>query len=418
MASSLPFPSRNLLSTIPALPKSLRQFVATPPPERVRFAPYSPLASAAAPARLRTVDGLRALALALVLFNHGSNTSGFPPWLAPLAHDPHLGLGGHGVKLFFVISGFLVTSMLLRELERTGAIDGREFLLRRARRILPPYLALVLILGVLRLGGLFQFDGGHFLAALTFTGGTGGELGHLWSMAVQEQYYLAWPLILIIGGRSFAVRCALAAVILTPIARVVHATFSPDTSSLYLTNGASIDTLALGCLLALAREGLASRRAFNRIVDSPWTVPFLYVLAGASLLIGWRPSVLLRTPLVSLALVFVLERCLRYPDRGLARLLNRRWIVQMGCASFSIYLWQQPFLDLFSSSSSASFPTNILMGIVAGLVSWRLIERPLVARGTRPHTPAIAGEGVLPTPAPTLVLSRGPADVRLARAAG
>ncbi|MEO7856768.1 MAG: acyltransferase [Gemmatimonadaceae bacterium] len=368
------------------------------------------------PARLRTVDGLRAFALALVLFNHASNTTGFPSWLAPLTHDPHLGFAGHGVKLFFVISGFLVTSVLLREVERTGAIDGRAFLLRRARRIFPPYFAFVLILGVLRLAGFFEFNARHFLAALTFTGGAGGELGHLWSMAVQEQFYLAWPLILIVGGRSIAVYCAIAIVILVPIARVALATLAPETTSVYLTWGASIDTLALGCLLALDRERLAGIRWFNRIVESPCSIPLLYVVAGASLMIGWRPSILLRTPLVSLALVLLLERCLRHSDRGVFRLLNTRWVVYLGSASFSIYLWQQPFLNLFSSPSSASFPANILAGIAAGLISWRLLEQPLAAHRARARVVAIADAGSHPSSVLTMPTPRATSDVRLAGA--
>lgn len=445
--TSSPYRTRNLHATIPASPPSFLRSVATRPRGRWRFAPYSPQASTVSSARLRTVDGLRAFALTLVLFNHASRTTGFPPWLAPLSQDPHLGFAGHGVKLFFVISGFLITSMLLRELQRTGAIDGRAFLLRRARRIFPPYFAFVLILGVLRFAGFFQFESRHFLAALTFTGGAGGELGHLWSMAVQEQFYLVWPLILIVGGRSIAGGCALAAVILVPIARVVLATLSPDTTSVYLTYGASIDTLALGCLLALGRERLAGHRWFNRIVDSPWSIPLLYVVAGASVIIGWRPSLLLRTPLVSLAVVLLLERCLRYPDRGVGRLLNMRWIVYLGSASFSIYLWQQPFLDLFSTPSTSSFPANLLVGIAAGLVSWRLLEQPLAARRAHVRAPAvddsadrvdggrapieldvraaiapgrsaIADAGCLTSTTLTLMRSRGPVDVRLAEARG
>lgn len=366
--------------SLPSAPPAGEAPPRTTPPRslRRRFAPYAPAPRSAG--RLPFIDGLRALALVLVFLNHASGTSAFPSMLAPIARDPHLGLAGHGVKFFFVISGFLITSILVRELDRTGTIDRRAFLLRRARRLLPALLPFVLVVALLRLAGVYAFEPRQLIGALTFTGRLGSwELGHLWSMAVQEQFNVAWALILVLGGRRVASRCAVAAVILVPLARVAHATLYPDGTSLYLGNGASIDTLALGCLLALHRDRLASHRWFNAVVESRWSVPLLYLLAAGSLLIGWRPSVLLRTPLVAAAIVLILERCIRHPDRGLARVVTARGVVYVGSASYSLYLWQQLFLDPTSASWPAAFPVNIAAAVGVGLLSWHLIERPLSA---------------------------------------
>jgi peptidoglycan/LPS O-acetylase OafA/YrhL len=175
-------------------------------------------------------------------------------------------------------------------------------------------------------------------------------------------------------------------VVLVPIARVAHATLHPQVSSLYLGNGASFDTLALGCLLALHRDRLATRRWFNAVAESRCSIPLLYTLAGASVLIGWRPSILLRAPMVAVAIVLILERCIRHPDRGVARMLTRRSAVYVGSASYSLYLWQQLFLNPTSTSWPTAFPVNIVLALAAGLLSWHLIERPLSARVARTST--------------------------------
>ena len=319
--------------------------------------------------------------MCLVFLNHASVTKAVPSLLTRMAQHPYLGFAGHGVKLFFVISGFLITSILLRELARSGAIDGMAFLRRRARRILPALLCFLLVVGVLRWMGVYTFDWRHLIAALTFTGRTGSwELGHLWSLAVQEQFNLAWALVLALGGRRFASHCAVAAVILVPIARVVLVTFDPDAASLYLTNGASIDTIALGCLLALHRERLATQRWFNAVVDSRYWIPLIYVIAASSLFVGSRPSILVRTPLVAVALVLLVERCIRHPDRGWARWLTTPAVLYLGSASYSLYLWQQLFLKPGSPSWTNAFPVNVLAAVAVGLLSWHLIERPYATR--------------------------------------
>jgi peptidoglycan/LPS O-acetylase OafA/YrhL len=181
-----------------------------------------------------------------------------------------------------------------------------------------------------------------------------------------------------------ASRCAAAAVIVLPIARVAHSTLT-DASSLYLTNGASIDTLALGCLLALHRDRLAAHRWFNAAVDSRYLIPVLYVVAAASVLIGWRPSVLLRTPIIGVATLLLIERCIRHPDRGVGRLLATRGLVYLGSASYSVYLWQQLFLNPSSMSWTAAYPANLLAALTIGLLSWHLVEHPrsTIARGLR-----------------------------------
>ena len=350
-----------------------------PTPARKPARPFPSYAPATrSPKRLQAVDGLRAVAISFVFLNHASGTTAFPGWLALISRDPYLGVAGTGVKFFFVISGFLITSILLRELDRSGTIDRMAFLRRRARRLLPTLAVFVAVVALLRWVGVYAFPAWGLIGALTFSGRLGSwEIGHLWSMAVQEQFYLVWTAILVLGGRRLASIGALTMVIAVPLARVVHVTLQPDVPSLYLTNGASIDTIALGCLLALHRDRLATSRWFSAAVELRYTIPLLYLLGSAAALVGYRPGILLRAPLVAAAIVVLLERCIRHPERGLAKVVSSRGAVYIGSASYSLYLWQQLFLNPGSTSPMAAFPVNAIAAVGVGLLSWHFIERPL-----------------------------------------
>ena len=151
------------------------------------------------------LDGLRALSIAAVVLAHASLTwSGTTDHAHPLAR-----LGSIGVDLFFVISGFLITWLLLREQRRNAVISLRAFYIRRAWRILPPYLVFLASLFAFSSIGLIQITSRDWGGALTYTvnflPGTSWPFGHLWSLSVEEHFYLFWPLLLIVLGPGRAV---------------------------------------------------------------------------------------------------------------------------------------------------------------------------------------------------------------------
>jgi|GEM_PF-5512959 len=143
--------------------------------------------------RYQALDGVRAVAILFVLLAHVRGSSGapeYPSWWW------HLGdIGNLGVRIFFVLSGFIITHILLRESARWKRIDIRAFYVRRVFRIIPPLAALM---GVVALGmvlGCWQVSMRQFLMTLAFLGNyTSGcwILSHLWSLAVEEQFYLLW----------------------------------------------------------------------------------------------------------------------------------------------------------------------------------------------------------------------------------
>lgn len=158
--------------------------------------------------RIPCLDGLRAISILLVLGFHASGTEGFPSseWLRSLLRH-----GGVGVDVFFVISGFLITLLLFREQDRTGRISLCKFYIRRSLRILPAmfaYLAFVALLQAMGIASLSTID---WVVALTYTANFHGTFSHsaqpiehLWSLSVEEHFYLIWPPILVLLGTKRA----------------------------------------------------------------------------------------------------------------------------------------------------------------------------------------------------------------------
>jgi peptidoglycan/LPS O-acetylase OafA/YrhL len=172
--------------------------------------------------RIPSLDGIRALSIAMVVAWHLSS-SGSAPWLGQLWR---IDSGNLGVRIFFVISGYLITSLLLAEHARTGTVSLRRFYFRRACRIMP---AFYVFLGAMALAAalhLVPMSHAALLRAATYSSnylGTGWTLGHSWSLAVEEQFYLLWPsLIVLLGVRRSFIGAALV-LLMSPLFRSIAA---------------------------------------------------------------------------------------------------------------------------------------------------------------------------------------------------
>jgi hypothetical protein len=137
--------------------------------------------------RIPSLDGLRAISIGLVLFGHLLGTSGF---FLPLEANKHLALGELGVRVFFVISGFLITNLLLTELAAAGRIHIGRFYLRRTFRIFPPYYVFILVLALAALARWIELAPGDLFHTLTYTSNYDAtrswNVGHTWSLSVEE----------------------------------------------------------------------------------------------------------------------------------------------------------------------------------------------------------------------------------------
>ncbi len=344
--------------------------------------------------RLASLDGLRAIAVGIVMLSHAAHSSGSPGWLLTLSRFLP---GKIGVQVFFTISGFIITHLLLQEWKDRGRIDLAAFWLRRALRILPPVLVLLGILALLNQTGWLEVSASSQWASLLFVRNhaKGGWMnGHLWSLSVEEQFYLLWPLCLA-GLLAKSARPNFFLLVLAgPAARALFTLWQrPDLADLAMLG--NIDCLGLGCWLACHRN---NQPVFwpSRLVQaaaSRWWL-LLPVIAGISFSTTTRfagPTSIIHPLLVSFTTLVLIQQNLSANPTRTFRVLNDPWLMALGRMSYSLYLWQQLFLCppntwLTSPGPIASIPLNVLAALLTGWLSFVLIEQPFVQLRQRLHT--------------------------------
>ena len=327
--------------------------------------------------RNRAIDGLRALSISLVLLSHAYGTRGsFIPYIAGR-------YGEFGVRVFFVISGYLITSLLLTEITRYGGISLRRFYFRRCLRLYPAFLVFVLFVAFLDRVGLVQLRDGDLIHAFTYTvnyhWNRSWWLGHLWSLSIEEQFYFTWPIILKVGGRRFGLILSLAIIVLAPVLRLAVFILSPQNSKhIDEITFTVADQIACGCLLAFVQSKLHGEPLYRRIQNS---TPFLFI-PFLTLALNLDPVVrvqwMLGESLMNLGITLCLDACL-FKTSLVSRLLNSPRIAFVGLLSYSLYLWQQLFLNRESAFWLATFPINIVCALGAAWISYRWIETPFLA---------------------------------------
>ena len=317
------------------------------------------------------LDGLRGVAILLVLTCHEVGAARSVGGLTAI--------GAAGVTLFFTLSGFLITALLLEERADRGRIDLLRFYERRARRLLP---ALVLVLIV--------FDGMAVLAGespsivipvllyfanwASLAGADLGLLSQTWTLSVEEQFYLLWPLVLIVSmrwRRGPLVVIVAGATVSLFLRFTIHdgrrIFFGSDTQAFGLLVGALLAVLALQGLrerklpgwatVALVLSLFALTPVRNAFVGF-WVVPVAVPIVGAVLI--WS---------------------------GTGRVLTSAPLCYLGRRSYAIYLWHFPLIVLFRDAVGASALNGLLMislSIAFAELSWRVVERPFVRRRPDP----------------------------------
>jgi len=332
-----------------------------------------------APERIPSLDGLRAISIVMVLFGHLAGTRGFP--VTAVAGNL-LGLGELGVHVFFVISGYLITRLLIDELDQHGRISLRHFYFRRTMRIFPPYYAYLGVVFLLSVAGVLQLAPHDLVHGLTYTSnyypGRSWFLGHTWSLSVEEQFYLLWPAIIVLAGRRRAVVFAALTVLLVPIIRL-------GSWELMRWSGDGIghrfetvaDAIAIGCLLAGIRPWLHRSVVYLRALASPLFVAVPLFVVAVNLLHD-HPVVYFTAALfiVNIGVAACVDWCVTFSEGRVGRLLNAAPVVFVGMMSYSLYLWQQIFLNRASATEFSRFPLNLTLAIAAALGSYYLVERP------------------------------------------
>jgi peptidoglycan/LPS O-acetylase OafA/YrhL len=319
--------------------------------------------------RIPSLDGLRAVAITLVLVSHVAGTQGAPPL-------PR-GLGELGVRVFFVISGLLITTLLIEEHRSFGRISLGRFFLRRTFRIFPAFFAFLAGLWVAQHMGWLAFSARDWLHAITYTvnyhAGRPWEMGHLWSLSVEEQFYLLWPALLVAFGMKRGAFYAAALIVLAPILRLAYLKLGLSDYSMFET---AADSIAMGCLLAFCRDRLWEDARWRAMVSLPAIVA-LFALAHV-LGLSTRAGLLAGETVQSFAIALLIERSIRFPARDLGKLLNAAPVMYVGALSYSLYLWQQPFLNRSGAYEANGFPLNLGLAVACALVCHYAVEKPFL----------------------------------------
>jgi len=290
-------------------------------------------------------------------------------------------LGDFGVRVFFVISGYLITTLLLDERARSGTISLRGFYVRRIYRIFPAFYAFLAVVVTLAATGAITLQPGDILHAATFTmnhhQARSWWVGHLWSLSVEEQFYLIWPTVFLVAGIERALGVAAAAVVLAPAARVLTWHLMPSAREGIGESFPTIcDSVALGCLLAGMGPWLGRQPRYLWFLRSPLAALLPLVALGAHQL--WiSPSVYLPVghSAVDVALALYIDRVVRFPGTLDGRVLNVGALEFVGKLSYSLYLWQQLFLNRTSTSPLCAFPLNLVLAALVAVVSYYGVER-------------------------------------------
>ncbi|MBN1093937.1 acyltransferase [Blastococcus sp. TML/M2B] len=338
------------------------------------------------------IQGLRAVAVGLVVLHH---VTGRPA-------------GGYiGVDVFFVISGFLITGLLIRERERTGRISFRDFYVRRARRILPAAVVVLAVTSVvaqvLFLGQRAQQTVLDALWSLGFAanvhaaqkgtdyfdaGTAHSPLQHFWSLSVEEQFYVGWPVLVLVvsalvagRARRLALGGAMLAVCAASFAWSVAATAaSPMTA--YFSTFTRAWELGAGALVAVAAPALPRVPAALRAVAA-WAG--LAAIGAAAVTFSAEtvfPGHAAAVPVLGAALLVAFGDA---PGGPGARLLALRPMRFVGDISYSLYLWHWPVVVLLGAAIGTGTRTfcaaALLASVLLAVASYLGIERPLL----RPH---------------------------------
>jgi peptidoglycan/LPS O-acetylase OafA/YrhL len=355
-------------------------------------------AAAQAPRLLPSLDGWRALSIALVLGSHCGAVAGFPASLQ--ATWRWLFDGDLGVRMFFIISGFLITWLMLREHDRSGAVSLRRFYARRALRILPVYAAFLAVLAALQAFTPFRQSGAEWIGNLTFTtnfvGTTAWTSGHLWSLAVEEQFYLLWPSLVVGLGLATNLRRALrilaVALVVAAIARTIWFFQLAPAPLAPLFTGYSFfnyfDAIAIGCAAAMLyarkeeavmRWTMRNPRALVAIALLLIAVPYVWT----RLLVMAPIAVPFGNTLQGIGMAALLLQSLVAPTLGFYPMLNTAVAKKVGVLSYSLYIWQQLFStrpEVFGLGDTwwLSFPWWLLPTFAAAFASYYWLERPLL----------------------------------------
>lgn len=292
-----------------------------------------------------------------------------------------------------MISGFLITTLLIREQLITDTVNLRSFYIRRALRIMPAYFTLLAVLALFQWQGILDFSARAWMGAGTWTinfiDHPYWDFGHLWSLAVEEHFYLLWPFVFLYLPSKIAIRVIWLSLASVFVGRwIILFEFDQWTESARFWTFTRFDAIAAGCLIAY----LGDERKWEKRLDDIGSHPLFWPGTLASLfatptlmLISTKTRIGLAYSIDAVLLGFLVWASVRFPGNWFGKLLNHPRLKQVGILSYSLYLWHRlfirpadlplgsPFWDLWTF-----FPANLLAVSLAAVACHSLVERPLL----------------------------------------
>jgi peptidoglycan/LPS O-acetylase OafA/YrhL len=311
--------------------------------------------------RIPSLDGLRAISIVLVMLSH------LVKWKHISIAVPQA-YGSLGVHVFFVLSGYLITQLLLQEHERSSDINLGNFYIRRAFRIFPAaFVFLAIVVGL----HWREMHWTHVAAAVFYVANMDMTrpwvFGHLWSLSIEEQFYLLWPFALK-KWHAQKVPILLCVFVGTPVFRTLLYAIKAH-GALVGSLPACADQLAIGCLLAIFAE---------RLPKIPGYVALL--MTAATILLPWYSAtsatrslimLFLVRPLLHISVAGIVLHVIQAPYRA----LNWAPIAWLGKISYSLYLWQ----EVFCSNPNLHYGYSLVIpAVVCACLSYYLVERPML----------------------------------------
>ena len=323
--------------------------------------------------RIKTLDGWRAVAILMVTAFHAGESI----WSDHTAIAYYSRFGALGVDVFFALSGLLITKLLLEERDRTGRISLKAFYIRRCCRVLMPcycYLAVLVIFSAVNTGtelasSVFFFR--NYLDADYH----GYYTSHLWSLAVEEHFYLIWPIALVWATPRYGRQVAMWGAVSCALWRVASSSWPSSAFPLFRTDY-RLDSLLWGCVIGFV---LHERPVLKGITRAAW----LGILAGYLLCLRfYSPLARLWMPML---LPLLILGTLTHTEWRLSKILETAPLKWIGKISYSLYLWQMIFLvqNTHSPHWWQRFPENILLAFTVSALSYYMVDAPLQRAGCR-----------------------------------
>ncbi len=341
---------------------------------------------------MHQLDGIRAIAVLMVFVSH---------WI-PWTSQAGLPWGNFGVDLFFVLSGFLITDILLqcrRYVEEGGQglfLTLRQFYIRRILRIFPLYYAFLLVYALAAphpANGLTPWLWTYTLNLfrVLVDNNWEGSISHLWSLSVEEQFYLVWPWIILLTPRRFLLSVLLLSVAVGPAAKMILAMYELPQGAIRFFTLSRLDTLALGGVLAYAvtQHGLQVV-VKSRVVDGLLWIGMPIFCAVVGLRAAGIEStswMILELSAETLLCGWLVLRAAQGFGGAIGRMLASAPLVYLGRISYGLYLLHKPIpyllrecgVDTDLIPPGIDFLLYTGLAILAASLSWYLLEAPIIA---------------------------------------